>query len=114
MPSNKNPSSSTLSLCRVVIPASGEVGVHQCRQKAPGKRKPHGWDGLHFLPAGWVAPKSPGASALCSSSRCGLSQGCGFSRLPGAVFLQEFRELERLGEPVNKDLAGHQGCKIVR
>lgn len=117
MPSKKKKKKTdpTVSLCRVVIPAPGEEGAHQCRQKAPGKGEPPGWNGLHFLPAGWVAPKFSGASALCSSPYCGLGQGCGFSRLPRCFFLQEFWELERRREPVKMSIwQGIRGCRIVR
>lgn len=36
-----------------------------------------------------------------------------FSVFQVLFFLPEFWELESLGKPVNKDLAGNQGCRIV-
>lgn len=70
------------------------------------------WVGWAFF-ANWldVSQVPFWASALCSSPYCGPGQGCGFFQTSRCIFLPEFWELERLGKPVNKDLAGDQGLQ---
>lgn len=64
------------------------------------------------MPTGWMSPKFPsGLLPFVALLTVVQARDVVFFQTSRCIFLPEFWELERLGKPVNKDLAGDQGLQ---